>query len=93
MLRKKNKLELLNYIDDVISDTEGTSLVPELESYRSKILSGQDSGALLSKMYYNIQHTALSDRNVCSDRITDLLQCIDKANVWYNLRTHLVKSR
>ncbi|MCH4008568.1 hypothetical protein [Companilactobacillus sp.] len=92
-MRKKNRLELVNLIDDVISDTEGTSLVPVLESFRSNLLDGHDNGSLLDKMYYNIRHISLSDRNVNSDRIYDLLQFIDKSNVWHDLGKHLVKSR
>lgn len=92
-MRKKNRLELLNLIDDVLSDTEGTSLVPVLESFRNKVVDGYDDGAFLEKMHYNIQHISLSDRNVKSDRIYDLLQFIDKTNVWHDLGKYLVKSR
>ncbi len=92
-MRKKNRLQLINLIDDVMSDTEGTSLIPVLEAFRTKILDGYDSGAFLDKMYYNIQHISLCDRNVKSDRIFDLLQFIDKSNVWHDLGKHLVKSR
>lgn len=93
MLRKKNRIELINLIDDVISDTEGTSMVPILENFREKIVDGCDGGKFLDKMSYNIQHISLSDRNVHSDRIYDLLQFIDKRNVWHYLGKHLVKSR
>lgn len=92
-MRKKNRLELIELIDDVLSDTEGTSLVPVLESFRNKVDAGYDGGAFLDKMHYKIQHICLSDRNVKSDRIYDLLQFIDKANVWHDLGKYLVKSR
>lgn len=92
-MRKKNRLQLISLIDDVISDTEGTSMIPVLEAFRIRIIDGYDNGSFLDKMYYNIQHIALTDRNVNSDRIYDLLQFIDKSNVWHDLGKHLVKSR
>ncbi|WP_010624020.1 hypothetical protein [Companilactobacillus versmoldensis] len=92
-MRRKNRLELINLIDEVMSETEGTSMIPILESFRIKVIDGYDSGKYLDQMYYKIQHICLTDRNVNSDRIFDLLQFIDKSNVWHDLGKHLVKSR
>lgn len=92
-MRKKNRRELIELINDVMSDTEGTSLIPILETFKANLLEGYDNGTFLDKMAYNIQHITLHDRNVRSDRIFDLLQYIDRRNVWHDLGKHLVKAR